>query len=1116
MAIAPVLLPAKPAPPLSPLTVASFSKTILLEHCKTPRDLHQIHARLIKAGAAHLPSVTENLLECSALILPGNLHYALDVFRAAPSPHAQAYNILIRAFTRHSSPQEALALFLLMLGRAVPPDEHTFSCVLKACCRLCARRYGKQVHAHALKRGFGSEEFVVNSLIHMYASCGEVGVARNLFERMPERGIVTWNAMIAGYFKAGDWADVIELFRGMLHLGVAFDEITLISVLTACGRMGVLELGEWICGYMNANGLKRCQNLVTALIDMYAKCGEVDKARSLFDEMPDRDVVAWSAMISGYTQANRCREALALFHDMQKAKMEPNEVTMVSVLSSCADLGALETGKWVHSYIKRKQLHVTVNLGTALVDFYAKCGCMENALEAFDEMPSRNAWSWSVLIQGLASNGQGREALEVFSSMLEAKLQPTEVTFIGVLSACSHAGLVEEGRNFFRSMSKKYGIEPRIEHYGCMVDLFGRAGLIEEAYHFIKNMPIEPNAIVWRTLLASCKVHKNVEFGEESLKNIIKLEPRHSGDYILLSNIYASVGRWEDAVSVRNQMKEKGIVKIPGCSLIELEGKIFEFFAEDSSHPESNEIYEKVNEIVLKIKQVGYVPITAEARLDAEEDEKEVSVSHHSEKLAIAFGLMKSPPGAIIRLSKNLRVCADCHLATKLISKVYGREIVVRDRNRFHHFKDGSCSLEKEDHQLTTHSFSLRVAWLFSSLSNRREESLKCLLMAMERTWLITSRGIARKVKNGTCFPNFQIEDDGVEGYLECPNCKHLIDNSDVVSDWPGLPAGVKFDPSDVELLEHLAAKIGCNNSKPHKLIDEFIPMLEGEDGICYTHPQNLPGAKKDGSSVHFFHKISNAYGTGHRKRRKISQCGESEECVRWHKTGKTKHVLDQNGVHKGWKKIMVLYKSSKGGSKAGKANWVMHQYHIGPEEDEMEGEVVVSKLFYQQMMTQTEKKSEMEMENEKFAARVDPRTPNTNTPQPPRLKLEGSPFEANEHNLPLLLHEEEEIRPTTGENPKWWTGKSQAITTDDLNPCNLLCNEAMDALPHNEDSSHFTCSSNINCSKNEKTEEITSKNEVSCEFPDLDNILIDTPPDFQLTDLQFGSQESMSWLDQF
>lgn len=281
---------------------------------------------------------------------------------------------------------------------------------------------------------------------------------------------------------------------------------------------------------------------------------------------------------------------------MQKANIDPNEITMVSILSSCAVLGALETGRWVHFFIKKKRMKLTVTLGTALMDFYAKCGSVESSIEVFGKMPVKNFLSWTVLIQGLASNGQEKRALEYFYLTLEKNVEPNDVTFIGVLSACSHAGLVDEGRDLFVSMSRDFGVEPRIEHYGCMVDILGRAGLIEEAFQLIKNMPIQPSAVIWRTLLASCKVHKNVEIGEESLKQLIILEPTHSGDYILLSNIYASVGRWEDALKVRGEMKEKGIKKTPGCSLIELDGVIHEFFAEDNVHSQSEEIYNAIED----------------------------------------------------------------------------------------------------------------------------------------------------------------------------------------------------------------------------------------------------------------------------------------------------------------------------------------------------------------------------------------------------------------------------------------------------------------------------------------------------------------------------------------
>ncbi|XP_030493391.2 pentatricopeptide repeat-containing protein At1g08070, chloroplastic [Cannabis sativa] len=682
--------------PTAITTISEFPqnpKTLILQKCKTTKDLNQVHAHLIKTRLLHSPLIAENLLESAAIILPDAMDYALSVFRQLDKPDSAAYNVMIRGFIYKKSNHEAILLFREMCESLVQPDEFTFPSVLKACSKLGAQSEGEQIHARIIKSGLGSDGYIENTLIHMYASSGDLEVARKVFDKMSHRHVMSWNSMLAGYAKNELWDEVVKLFRKMLELGCEFDEVTMISVLPACGRVADLELGEWISEYIEANRLKGNLALITSLIDMYAKCGQIDTARRVFDEMDRRDVVAWSAMISGYAQVNRCREALVLFKEMQKANVEPNEVTMVSVLYSCSVLGALETGKWVHFYIKKKKMKLTVTLGTALIDFYSKCGLVESSIEVFNKMSMRNVFSWTALIQGLASNGQGKKALEYFKLMQQNNVVPNDVTFIGVLSACSHAGLVDEGRKYFLSMSNDYDIEPRIEHYGCMVDIFGRAGLIEEACEFIQNMPIQPNAVVWRTLLASCRVHKKVEIGEESLKNIIKLDQPHSGDYILLSKLYSSIGRDDDALKVRNQMKENGIRKAPGCSLIELDGVMYEFFAEDKGNPNSMEIYNATEDMMRKIKSAGYVPNTADARLDAEEDyHKEASVSHHSEKLAIAYGLIKTAPGTTIRISKNLRVCTDCHNATKIISKVFKREIVVRDRNRFHHFKEGSCS----------------------------------------------------------------------------------------------------------------------------------------------------------------------------------------------------------------------------------------------------------------------------------------------------------------------------------------------------------------------------------------------------------------------------------------
>lgn len=364
-------------------------------------------------------------------------------------------------------------LYKTMLQNSVEPDRFTFACTLKACSRIRALEEGEQIHAQILKSGFGCRQLVTNTLIHLYANCGRIDIARKMFDRMSNRDVFSWNSMFSGYVKTECWREIVDLFNEMRDLGVKFDEVTLINVLMACGRLADIELGGLISEYMEEKELNGNVKLMTAVVDMYAKCGHVDKARRLFEQMNRKDVVAWSAMISGYSQARRCKEALGVFHDMQMANVVPNEVTMVSVLSCCAVLGALETGKWVHLYVKKKRMELTITLGTALMDFYAKCGLIENAVEVFKKMPLKNVFSWTVLIQCLASNGQGERALETYYIMREKNIEPNDVAFIAVLSACSHVGMVDEGRELFVSMSRDFDLEPKMEHYGCMVDILG-------------------------------------------------------------------------------------------------------------------------------------------------------------------------------------------------------------------------------------------------------------------------------------------------------------------------------------------------------------------------------------------------------------------------------------------------------------------------------------------------------------------------------------------------------------------------------------------------------------------------------------------------------------------
>ncbi|PIN02656.1 hypothetical protein CDL12_24833 [Handroanthus impetiginosus] len=377
----------------------------------------------------------------------------------------------------------------------------------------------------------------------------------------------------------------------------------------------------------------------------------------------------------------------------------------------------------------------------------------------------------------------------------------------------------------------------------------------------------------------------------------------------------------------------------------------------------------------------------------------------------------------------------------------------------------------------------------------------------MARAWLMDSRGLAMKVKNAGLPAEYQIKDCGAK--RQCPNCHYLIDNSDVSHDWPGLPAGVKFEPSDIELLEHLAAKCGVGGLEPHIFIDEFIPTLEGDDGICYTHPENLPGAKKDGSSIHFFYRITNAYASGRRKRRRIQdQENTIKSNVRWHKTGKTKPVME-NGIRKGFKKIMVLYAAAKKGSKPDKCNWVMHHYHLGTDVDEQEGEFVVSKIYYQTDKIETSLLAE---ESDVGTAQVIPRTPKTNTPEPPRPdKTPSSDFGSDDYLIQPLVQDleylKEQSHPSSGsqlkdetENATCLAGKSKAVNLSGAD--SLFCNEIIDSYAAFDD-----LRPNSNVSQRDDN--------ASCGIDELDNLELDTPPDFNLPDLQFASQDSVfDWLD--
>ncbi|KOM54193.1 hypothetical protein LR48_Vigan10g008500 [Vigna angularis] len=432
-----------------------------------------------------------------------------------------------------------------------------------------------------------------------------------------------------------------------------------------------------------------------ALINSYGtSSASLHLTLKLFDEISHPDLVSWSSLISSFAKQGFPDEALTLFQQMQLCQSDilPDGVIMLSLLSAVSSLGALELGIWVHAFISRTGLSLTVPLGTALIDMYSRCGDIDRSVKVFDEMPHRNVVTWTALINGLAVHGRGREALEAFYDMVESGLKPDRVAFMGALVACSHGGLVEEGRRVFEGMWSRYGVAPGLEHYGCMVDLLGRAGMMVEAFEFVEGMLVKPNSVIWRTLLGACVNHNHLGLAEKARARIKELDPYHDGDYVLLSNAYGGVGKWVEKEGVRNSMKEGRIVKEPGHSLVHVDQVVHEFLSGDNSHPKWEEITRFLGSIIDTVKLGGYTPITSNVLHDIQEEEKEHCLGYHSEKLAVAFVLLYHRDRKTIRVIKNLRICYDCHSFMKHVSSFFDRYIVIRDRSRFHHFSKGSCS----------------------------------------------------------------------------------------------------------------------------------------------------------------------------------------------------------------------------------------------------------------------------------------------------------------------------------------------------------------------------------------------------------------------------------------
>ncbi|KAA8539995.1 hypothetical protein F0562_026687 [Nyssa sinensis] len=591
----------------------------------------------------------------------GETDVTRHIFDEFPDKNIIFFNVMIRSYVNNHMYKDAFLVYKNMSSYNISPDHYTFPCILKAC--SCSGfnnlSVGLQIHASVVKFGLDSNLFVGNCLVAMYGKCGCLVEARQVLDDMPCRDVVSWNSMVAGYAQNGHFNDALGVCREMELVRLKPNAGTMASLLpavTSTSSSNVLFVEE------------------------------------MFMKLDKESLVSWNVMIAVYVNNSMATEAVELYSQMESRGIEPDAVTIASILPACGDLSALLLGRKIHEYVERKRLRPNLSLENALVDMYSKCGCLREARKVFDGMQCRDVVTWTSMISAYGKNGQGCNAVALFSKMKDLGVTPDSIAFVSVLSACSHAGLLDEGQYCFKLMTNKYGIVPRLEHIACMVDLLGRAGQVDEAYDFIKQLPMEPNERVWGALLSACRVHSNMTIGLVAADRLFQLVPEQAGYYVLLSNIYAKAGRWEEVTTIRSIMKDRGIKKVPGISNVELDRQVHTFLAGDQLHPQSKEIYEELDVLLRKMKEAGYVAETDSALHDVEEEDKENHLAVHSEKLAIAFAIINTTPGTPIRITKNLRVCGDCHIAAKLISKIAAREIILRDANRFHHFQNGVCS----------------------------------------------------------------------------------------------------------------------------------------------------------------------------------------------------------------------------------------------------------------------------------------------------------------------------------------------------------------------------------------------------------------------------------------
>ncbi|KAL8504817.1 hypothetical protein ACS0TY_016127 [Phlomoides rotata] len=651
----------------------------------------EIHGHVLRFGFESDIDVVNSLI--TMYVKCGDLWSARMAFDRMNRRDKISWNAMIAGYFENGECLEGLRLFFSMRECCFHPDLMTMTSVISACEEFGDERLGEAVHGYVAKMEYGAEGSVGNSLIQMYSSFGQLGEAEKVFTRIEYKDVVSWTSMISGYDISGLSNKAVETYKMMELEGVVPDEITIAGVLSACTSLDFLDIGVEIHELAKKTGLIGHLMVANVLIDFYSKCKCIDKALEVFHQIPDKNVVSWTTIILGLRTNNRSFEALIYFRQM-KASLDPNDVTLISVLSACARIGALMCGKEIHAHVLRTGLAFDGFLPNALLDMYVRCGRMGPARNQFKTM-EQDAASWNILLTGHAQRCEGALAMELFHQMIRSRVRPDEITFVALLCACSRSGMLVEGMQCFNSMEIVYSIAPNLKHYACVVDLLGRAGKVDEAYEFIKKMPMKPDPAIWGALLNACRIHRQIELGEIAAKNIFGMDNRSVGYYILLCDLYSDSGKWEEVAKLRKTMREGGLTIDPGCSWVEVKGKVHAFLSGDSFHPQIREIEAILEGVYEKMKAEGGSDPNTSFRNEVEASKAEVFCGH-SERMAVAFGLINTAPGTPIWITKNLYMCESCHNTVKFISKVVRREISVRDTEHFHHFKDGSCSCGDE------------------------------------------------------------------------------------------------------------------------------------------------------------------------------------------------------------------------------------------------------------------------------------------------------------------------------------------------------------------------------------------------------------------------------------